>query len=116
MSYRCDNCNGVHKGKELKRVAEAREVTYNKNFIKFNRRDNKKITQFDEAFTGTEYVREDKLCSGCFENTSDIPPVITEHKIVNFVGTKKKKVEDRHGDDNQRPDFKGLKDKFEKGR
>ncbi len=115
MSYRCDRCDTVRAGSELKRVDEVREVTYTRNSLRFDRKTRKKTPMRDTSFYGTEVVAYEKLCEKCYDEFKDVPPRTNpKPKTVQFVGARKKFVKptkDRRDDKNL--DFKGLKDKLE---
>jgi hypothetical protein len=113
MSYKCDKCEKVRKGSEMKHVSEVRNVTYNKNFVRFDRRDRKSVTYTDSSSNGTEIVVEQRLCEKCHDVLKDNPAKVSaETKYVDFIGEKRKEV-DTPLRDGAAPDFKGLKEKFE---
>jgi len=116
MSYRCDNCSKIREGSELKRIAEVREVTYNRSFLRFDRREKKKIAKFTGSFTGTECVKEERLCEKCYNDLKDNPPkIVNRSKRVDFVGQEKRR-EDKRSDNDKGIDLKGLKNKLENRR
>ena len=109
MSYRCDKCNCVRYGKELTRSDEIRNVTYNRMFKSFNRKERKEVSIFNEAFKGTEIVKQERLCEKCFEEVKDLPPKTSiKDKTVEFFVKKPKR---EYGNSNK-PDVKGLSEKF----
>jgi len=134
MSYKCDKCDKVRYGNELNHIAEVRDVTYNRVFERFDRRENKKVTHLDATFNGTEIVKEETLCEECFEKVKDNPPKHTNRKAISFVGIKKRDPinSDRRDKNNDRGrgrnrdrdkdedveelDINGLKEKFENRR
>lgn len=113
MSYHCDKCNKVKTGTELKRVDIVREVTYNRNFLKFDRKTRISRPVSDASFSGTEIVSIERLCEECYEEFKDVPPrKTTKPKEVKFVGTRSRSTsfkDDREGN----LDIKGLKKKWE---
>ena len=117
MSYRCDNCGALRVGKELKRTSEIRNVEYDRMFIRVDRKTKKTVEKVDSVYNGTEIVEEQRLCGVCWEELKDVEPKVEkEQKIVKFVGSKKRyKPESNRGRD-EKPDFEGLKKKFENKR
>ena len=115
MSYRCDKCNKERVGSELKHIAEVRDVTYVRSFLRFDRKERKQVAKYDTSFKGVEIVTEERLCDECHEIFKDSSPKISNTpKTVNFVGEQSQtKTTDKP---EKKPDFKGLKDKFEKRR
>jgi len=84
MSYRCNQCNEVYFGPELKHTVSIRPVTYNKCVFKFDRESGKKRPVLLETFTGTEIEQEKHYCPKCFEVVKDTPAVLAKQKIVTF--------------------------------
>jgi hypothetical protein len=100
MSYRCDNCDKVHYGSELARESEIRNVNYNQSFLRFDRKENKKVPTYNQTFKGFECVKVDKLCEECYKKLSDVPPRISkEVKDVQFIGLRKQNKEEDTGFD-----------------
>ena len=118
MSYRCDRCNAVRDGAELKRISEVRNVEYSKVFIRVDRKTKKAVERVDSVYNGTESAAEEKLCEKCNELLMDTEPTVEkETKSVKFIGTKREfapKYEKKDSD--TKPDFDGLKKKFENRR
>lgn len=99
MSFRCDECNKVVEGAENKRVSEVRNVNYTRFLAKFNNRDRKTEERFDTVFSGKEIVKENRLCSDCYNMLKDVMPVVNKAtKSVSFIGTGKKKVKKEDSD------------------
>ena len=114
MSYRCDKCNAVRMGAELKYIAEVRDVIYNRVFVRFDRKLNKEITRNDCSFNGVEIVTEERLCDNCYEQFKDNPPKVgNKPKYVDFVGEKRRPKYSSDKQDNEELDLRGLKEKFE---
>jgi len=89
MSYRCDRCDKVRYGSELARVAEIRNVTYNRYFLRFNKSERKKTEQYGASFKGVECVKTEKLCEVCYDKYKDSSPSVSkDYKTVNFIETK----------------------------
>lgn len=116
MSYRCDVCSSVRNGGELKLVAEVRNVNYDRSFMRFDRRDKKKVAKYDTTFKGSEIVEEERLCETCYEERKDYSPKVNRVlKTVKFIGTRiARKDDSKSGDGNI--DISGLKEKFERRR
>ena len=90
MSYRCQECNAVHHGKELRALREVRNVTYRRHTLRFDRESKKQKQIFREASNGFETVKEHRLCEECYGKISNEKPIANESKKVNFVGAGKK--------------------------
>ena len=91
MSYKCDRCNTVRMGSELKYISKIRNVVYNKVFVKYDKRQNKEIIINDTPYYGIESVTEEKLCENCYAKVKDTEPIVVgKTKYVDFVGIKKK--------------------------
>jgi hypothetical protein len=113
MSYRCDICNEVRFGRELKRLSAIRKVRYNKYFKRFDRKEKKNVERYDSCTEGTEIVNEQRLCEKHYEELKDTEPrVIEPSKALSYIGEKKKEVKFGQND----LDLTGLKEKFEKRR
>ena len=111
MSYRCDICNEIRVGKELTRLAEIRNVNYDRSFLRFDRRERKKVSAYDTTFKGSECVVEERLCEKCYELTEGREPRVSKNvKTVKFIGEKRRFVKTA----DKTPDFNGLKEKFER--
>lgn len=94
MSYRCVRCNKIKTGGSLTRVAEIRNVNYDRFILRFDKRERRKLEKFDKGFTGIEYVREEKLCDSCYEEYKDKPPIVDNKlKKVDFVGVNTRRDE-----------------------
>jgi hypothetical protein len=117
MSYKCDKCSAIRNGKELVRVDEIRNVNYNRVFNRKNRRDKSVDVLVDSVYTGTEYVKVSRLCERCYEYYTDIPTKVSNNvKEVKFFGKRKQsRVEEPSEDEKDMPDFKGLRERFERG-
>jgi len=140
MSYKCDNCKEIRYGTELKHVAEIRNVVYTRVFERFDRRQNKVVSNYDASFNGTEIVKEKRLCEKCHKEIENTTPINKTTKDVTFVGIKRRpadndkeesdnegrkgrtrdRYKDRDNEDNPEKygdvDLKGLKEKFEERR
>lgn len=116
MSYKCDNCSAIRNGKELVRVDEIRNVNYNRVFNRKNRRDKSVDVLVDSVYTGTEYVKLSRLCEKCYDAFKDIPTKVSNNvKEVKFFGKRKQpKIEGQPDNEKDIPDFKGLKERFER--
>jgi len=91
MSYRCDSCNEVRYGSELKIVTAARNVKYSHYFSKFDKVEKKTRYIFDKSFTGWEIINEGRFCPSCYEELKDKPPEIQDTKDVKFLIKKNQK-------------------------
>lgn len=90
MSYKCDNCGAVERGKQNKVVSVIRNVRYNKFFNRFDKRSGKKIPKFISSFDGHEIVKEERLCVECYDKQKELAPrVENRFKEVKFFETKK---------------------------
>jgi len=102
MSYRCENCNSVHKGSELKYISKVREVSYRQFVPKFDKKDKKKKPTFHQEHKGMEIVKEQKLCSKCHEKVESSSPSISDKpKDVNYFTTNYTRIEDPAGSQNR---------------
>jgi len=114
MSYKCDKCNTVRYGSELKITSDVRKVNYIKSIPQFDRKENRMSSRYDSTYTGTENVRELKLCEGCFEIFKDNTPRLSkQEKDVHFVGKRTDKEEEK---DTNVLSFGNLREKFENKR
>jgi len=94
MSYRCEKCDSIHKGSELKYISEVREVSYRQFVPKFDQKDRKKKPTFHQAHKGLEIVKEQKLCSKCHEEVGSSDPAISDKpKDVNYFSKHFKSTE-----------------------
>ena len=91
MSYKCDNCNNVHRGRQLKKAVEVRDVVYEK-FYETNDYRTKEIQEvFVDRFTGREIAKERIYCQQCFNEADCTAPVVqSDIKIVKQVTAKPK--------------------------
>ena len=94
MSYRCESCNSVHEGSELKYVSEVREVNYRQFVPKFDKKDRKKKPSFHKAHKGFEIAKELKLCSKCHEEKGSSDAMVSDKpKDVNYFTRHFKRTE-----------------------
>jgi hypothetical protein len=118
MSYRCDRCNAIREGAELKRISEVRNVEYSKVFVRVDRKTKKAVERVDSVYNGIEAAAEEKLCEKCNEQLMDVEPKVEKDaKVVKFIGTKRASSPTyEKKDSDKKPDFDGLKKKFENRR
>jgi len=92
MSYKCEKCGETHHGKQNKRVAETRTVTYNISVLKgYGRGGVEKKPSFYTTSTGWEIVKEQMLCDPCSKIMADVPArVNNKEKVMDVMGTKPK--------------------------
>lgn len=87
MSYKCDKCNEICFHSELKKVTTVRDISYNKNILRFNRDTKKKEPIFNGSFSGWEIVKESRFCKECYDKVKDNPPTVQNQKNVDFIFT-----------------------------
>ena len=107
MSYRCQECDKVHTGKELKIIKELRSVNYKHLIEKYSRNPEDEPTYFlHSESTGQEVLSSLKVCDSCYEELKENEPKFAENKIVKTIVSKKeaRKLKDKRNDsrDNDR--------------
>lgn len=95
MSYRCENCNAVHFGSQLKIVKEIRNVNYNNHYLKGSVPNSNRTPTYLDTTSGTEIVKEEKYCEKCYDNLKDREPKIRDKVAeIDVIVERSKKVVD----------------------
>ena len=117
MSYRCQECNKLHSGKELKVTKELRSVNYKHLIEKISRDPNEEPSYFlHNESNGQEALSTSKVCSACYETLKDNEPKIRENKIVKVIVSKKeaRRIKDKRDDNSEGREERDRSRKFRK--